>query len=298
MPKGIFLTIGLNHVDPNAYPNIDVPELFGCENDARNMAQLLGGVQGFVPTASQSLIGSQATRSAVQGFISNAANTLVGPGDLFVVHHSGHGMQAGVDSNGQIVSSSDLTAWVLFDGPLPKEELDQGWFAFQPGVRIVILDDSCFSGSGLKSVVPGQFQFTSKSLPSALSFQVAQQNAPIFQEAAKKKSTRLAGGTTQTPQAAVLLISGCGPTQESEDVTSNGNDFGLFTSVLISVFNGTSTSGTFTGSYDDYAQAVQQQTSQQALSMNSQNPQDPQEEGIGDIVATSDLQQSSPPFAV
>lgn len=298
MPKGIWLTIGLNLVDPASYPGIQVPQLFGCENDARNMAQLFGGLPGYDPTASQSLIGNKAIRSAVQGFISNAANIVRNPGDVFVVHHSGHGMQGGVDSTGQAIpNSNDVTSWVLFDGPLAKEELIQGWFAFQPGVRILVLDDSCFSGSGLKSISTRGIQFIHRGLVPAESLKIVQQRARFFKQISDQKSARLASAGPQFPQAAVLLISGCGATETSQDVLDgSGNDFGLFTSVLLSVFNGTP--GGFTGTYDDYSLAVQQQTNQQAMGFSPPTPQNPQEEGLGDIVATSDFQQSSPPFAV
>ena len=134
MPNGIWLTIGLNLVDPAGYPGIQVPQLFGCENDAKNMAQLLGGLPGYDATASQTLLGSQATRAAVQGFISNAATIVRNPGDVFVIHHSGHGMQGGVDSTGQPVpNSSEVTSWVLFDGPLAKESCSRAGSHSSPG---------------------------------------------------------------------------------------------------------------------------------------------------------------------
>ena len=90
---GIALTIGLNHV--GSFYQGGAPVLHGCANDARAIAALCAK-QGFgEPTV---LIDRQATVAAVTRAISAAAAVLK-PGDLFVIHYSGHGMQGDLEGN-------------------------------------------------------------------------------------------------------------------------------------------------------------------------------------------------------
>ncbi len=295
MSQGIWLTIGLNNVNASSYPpGTIIPPLEGCENDATSIAQLLSGLSGYDRSASSTLLSSQATRGAVLGFISNAASKLQ-PGDLFVLHYSGHGMQGGVDSTGQPVpSSTDTTCWVLFDGPLASDQLFQGWFAFQTGVRILVLSDSCFSGSAVKQIGLNRKPFLDKGLHPADSFQIVRQDPGFFKQFADARSTRAAAAAPQVPNPAVLLISGCQSTETSLDTVDNkGTPHGLFTAVLLEVFN----SG-FNGTYDDFSKALQQATNQQSLQIDPGHTQNPNEFPVGNFVDVANFMQSSPPFTV
>jgi hypothetical protein len=139
-PKGYALAIGLNRVDPNHYVGAQVQELFGCEPDAedmRDMALSQGLTTCFLPTA-------QATRKNVLDKLDNLAQTLK-PGDLLVVSYSGHGGYV-EDRNDDEDDGLDET-WCLYDGQLIDDELHGAWMKFQPGVRILLFSDSCFSGT-------------------------------------------------------------------------------------------------------------------------------------------------------
>ena len=87
MPKGLFLSVGLNRVDPAAYGGWSGP-LTACEADARDVADIATamGHNGDL------LLTAAATRSVVLQKISAAALTL-SAGDLFVLFYSGHGLQ-------------------------------------------------------------------------------------------------------------------------------------------------------------------------------------------------------------
>lgn len=144
--RGLSLHIGLNVVDDNAY-GMPVPVLRGCENDARDM-RILAQAQGF--SGSQTLMSPQATADNVAAAISEAAGELQS-GDFFFLTYSGHGSQMR-DATGDEPDELDET-WVCYDRQLLDDELYALWGQFRPGVRIVVLSDSCHSGSVTRDVV-------------------------------------------------------------------------------------------------------------------------------------------------
>lgn len=89
------------------------------------------------------LRGATATVSAVQAALFNASQ-LLEKGDLLLVTYSGHGAQQrnvqGAERDGTDES------WSLHDGELLDDTLAGWWRQFRPGVRIVMISESCFSG--------------------------------------------------------------------------------------------------------------------------------------------------------
>ena len=110
---------------------------------------------GYTPTE---LLTKQATAKNVIAALTKAAKTLVA-GDTFLLTYSGHGGQVpdrnGDESKketgeiGEFPDQYDET-WVLYDRQLIDDELYQLWAAFAPKVRIVMLSDSCHSGTVAK----------------------------------------------------------------------------------------------------------------------------------------------------
>jgi metacaspase-1 len=143
MATGMSLHIGLNAVDPQHYEGWSGP-LNACEADANDMADL-AYTSGFAPTR---LVTRKATRAAVLGGIAHAAKSLKS-GDMFFLTYSGHGGQL-PDLNGDEPDGKDET-WCLYDGELVDDELYSSWGAFATGVRILLLSDSCHSGSVSKA---------------------------------------------------------------------------------------------------------------------------------------------------
>jgi hypothetical protein len=90
------------------------------------------------------LLTAKATRAAVLANLSNAAKTLQA-GDLFFLTYSGHGGQM-PDINGDETDKQDET-WCLYDGELIDDELYAAISAFKDGVRLLVLSDSCHSGT-------------------------------------------------------------------------------------------------------------------------------------------------------
>jgi hypothetical protein len=138
MARGLSIHIGLNLIDVDVYGPGN--ELAGCVNDARDL-QNLAVAQGFQTTL---MLDEGATSEAVIAAISGAANTLRS-GDILLLTYSGHGSQV-PDKNGDEPDGKDET-WCLYDRMLLDDELYSLWAQFEEGVRIVMLSDSCHSGT-------------------------------------------------------------------------------------------------------------------------------------------------------
>ena len=138
-PRGLSLHIGVNEVDPAHYAGWNGP-LKLCEADAALMSRI-ATERGFEPRL---LTTRDATRGAVTAAIGAMATRLVA-GDFCLVTYAGHGGQVG-DVNGDEEDLKDET-WCLWDGQLLDDELAMLWSGFAPGVRILLLSDSCNSGS-------------------------------------------------------------------------------------------------------------------------------------------------------
>lgn len=131
--------IGLNNVDPSAYNGWD-GALSGCINDAKDM-QAIADSLGY---QSMLLTDSSATADRVIAEIGQTAADLKS-GDILFLSYSGHGGQV-EDVNGDEDDALDET-WVLWDRQLIDDELYALWGRFAAGVRIVLLSDSCHSGT-------------------------------------------------------------------------------------------------------------------------------------------------------
>ena len=90
------------------------------------------------------LLTKKATRDAVLRTMRAAAKSLAA-GDLFFLSYSGHGGQV-PDVSGDEDDKQDET-WCLYDGQLIDDELYFELGRFAEGVRILVLSDSCHSGT-------------------------------------------------------------------------------------------------------------------------------------------------------
>ncbi len=167
------LAIGLNTVSPAAYGE-ELPDLRVCEADARAMLDIAKNQQFDECTA---LLGKQATLEAVRAALKKACS-VTGPRDLFVISYSGHGSLAEDESGDE---QYDQT-WCLYDGQLIDDELAQIWAAFPEGARIVVISDSCHSGSIIKVNNPqaaSDLPWNEKGIPAELQKRLtAQWGAP------------------------------------------------------------------------------------------------------------------------
>jgi hypothetical protein len=247
--RGLSLHIGLNSVNPKHYAGWS-GDLMACEFDAEDMAAL-AKVQGIKPTV---LLTRQATRGNVLKAVRAAAKQLMS-GDLFFVSYSGHGGQIH-DSSGDEPDAKDET-WCLFDGELIDDEVFNEMANFREGVRVIVLSDSCHSGSVVRARVPETIAGVgrSKMMPPSVAMRTYTQNQKFYDtlqanvlKAAKEKPradpdatlaqlhtnanerlTVIAG----TVKASVILISGCQDNQTSLD----GDHNGAFTEQLLRIWD-------------------------------------------------------------
>ncbi|MGE0297969.1 MAG: peptidoglycan-binding protein [Pseudonocardia sp.] len=134
------LHIGVNRVDPARYGGWD-GALSGCENDARTMTSI-AQAEGF---RTAQLFTADATSANVLAEIAEAARTLT-TGGIFLLSYAGHGGQRPNTGADPEEDQQDET-WVLYDRQLLDDELELAFTAFAPGVSIVLLSDSCHSGT-------------------------------------------------------------------------------------------------------------------------------------------------------
>lgn len=242
MPKALSLHIGLNEFDPGHYGELGT--LAGCENDARDMA-VLAKREGFTPIIPP-LLTAKATAASVVNAIKKAAAALK-DGDTLFVTYAGHGAQV-PDTNGDEPDKMDET-WCLYDRMLIDDELATLWASFGDGVRVVMLSDSCHSGSVSRGV-RGQAIEKPRAgqryrlIPIARSLKIYRNNKGIYD--AIQLGTR--SSAQVKIRASVVLISGCQDNQLSGDGDVNG----LFTETLKGVWNG----GAFAGTYKSLRDGV------------------------------------------
>ena len=252
--KAMSLHVGLDSVSAAAYGGWDGP-LAACEFDANDMAAV-ATAQGMKPKV---LLTKKATRAAVLAAMRDAAKKL-GAGDFFLLTYSGHGGQV-PDVTGEEADKKDET-WCLYDGQLIDDELYFELSRFKAGVRILVLSDSCHSGTVTRDRMPpppppGQ---RAKLMPDAVARRVYQQRQAFYdklqQGVAKAAGTPVVDPDTAIAQvaqsgrlaaivskfdAAAMLISGCQDNQTSMDGEHNG----AFTEQLLKVWD----QGRFDGNY-------------------------------------------------
>ena len=256
--KGLSLHIGLNGVSGAAYGGWDGP-LAACEFDANDMAAI-AKQQGMKSTV---LLTKKATRGATLAAMRAAAKTLTS-GDFFFVSYSGHGGQV-PDVNGDEADKKDET-WCLYDGQLIDDELYGELGKFKAGVRILVLSDSCHSGTVTReamlppATIPTQ---RPKNMPDAVAMRTYREHQKFYDElqldvakAAGKRPVDPDAAIAQVAQSGrlsaivkkfdpvVILISGCQDNQTSMDGEHNG----AFTEQLLKVWN----QGSFQGNYANF----------------------------------------------
>lgn len=242
--RGIALHIGVNVVDPGHYGGWD-GKLNACEKDCDDM-QLIAKGQGF---ETHQLKSQQATRDAVASSIRSFSEHL-NDGDFFLLTYSGHGGTI-PDVDGDEDDLVDET-WCLFDGELLDDELHILWSGFKPGVRILVLSDSCHSGTMLKNIdlrqagraaAPDDVFENSRAMPRDVAKATARNNKQFYadlQYALPNPRPKI--------HATVRLLSGCQEDELSYEVGGNGR----FTHAVKQTFS----DGAFDGNYRAFHRAI------------------------------------------
>ncbi|HYG49568.1 MAG TPA: caspase family protein [Flavobacteriales bacterium] len=238
MKKGISIHLGLNSIDPKHYGTDG--QLKGCENDANSMEKI-AATAGFKTIK---LLTQKATSARLLSELMQASRDL-SAGDTLLLTYAGHGSQI-KDITGEEPDSYDET-WCLYDRMLIDDELYKAWSNFKQGVRILVISDSCHSGTVTRLVLENEL------------YKTAYNNNVIYrcfdpekaQEICNKYEYIYSGLKFGVPRemetnikASVLLISGCQDNQLSGDGASNG----IFTGNLLKAWN----NGGFMGTYKSF----------------------------------------------
>ena len=254
--KAVSLHIGLNGVSGDAYGGWTGP-LAACEFDANDMASIAKdkGMQSTV------LLTKKATRAAALGAMRAASKSLKS-GDLFFLTYSGHGGQV-PDVNGDEDDKRDET-WCLYDGQLIDDELYLEFTRFAEGVRILMLSDSCHSGTVARGIPPQPETVPHqrpKLMPESVAMRVYRDHKAFYDKLQLDVAAEAGGTPPADPDAALaqiaisgrvaaintqlkaqlILISGCQDNQTSMD----GDHNGAFTEQVLNVWN----QGKFSGNY-------------------------------------------------
>ena len=231
MSKKVAILVGLKSVDTNAYNGWDGQSgCWGCELDVDNMERIvspLGYSRNVLKT-------KQATRDAVLDALSTNAKKLKS-GDTLVFYFSGHGGQQ-PDTNGDEGDGKDETL-VAYDGEIIDDDLNDIWVKFKSGVRIIMISDSCNSGTNYRLM---------RDVKNPTPF------------------SPLAPDTVSQMRAQMIHLGGC-----RDGFTSQGYQTGgEFTMALCEVWR----DGAFRGDYQAFYEAIRRKVSGQDVQHNEYGP--------------------------
>jgi hypothetical protein len=251
--KGYSLHIGVNSVDPTHYAGWSGP-LGACEADAEDM-ETIARDRGF---STHQLLTAKATRAAVIDGIKAAAGRAAA-GDIFLLTYAGHGGQVPDTEDDDGEADLQDETWCLFDGELIDDELHELWSGFKPGVRVLVISDSCHSGTVTRQQynelvasgvvrqpvtrADGSSAPVFRVMPDDVAMRTYRKNKTFYKALARDLPAK-----PSAVRASVRLISGCQDNQLSMDGTFNG----LFTATLLRVWN----DGAFQGTYRQFHRAI------------------------------------------
>lgn len=191
------------------------------------------------------LRGPAATRAAVHQALAGAAGTM-SRGDTLLVSFSGHGGQE-IDRDADERHGSD-ESWCLYDGSLLDDKLAGYWRLFDPGIRIVVVSESCYSG-GMGRPYYGLAD--AEAAPKVMRGSRGMRSPASDAHRVTAAAAEAVGSCIAEPprdcdeiRASVLMLTASAEQQPAKD--------GLFTRRLLDVW----ADGTFEGSYCDLYRAV------------------------------------------
>jgi len=223
------LCIGINN-----YPGTGM-DLAGCVNDAKDWSAELSA-RGFTVSA---LVDAQATKAAMVAGLTSLIGGAVS-GDVVVITFSGHGTYV-PDANGDEIDGLD-EAFCPYDiqnngAALLDDEIHALFAARKPGVRLVLIADSCHSGTVTRAAAPDpdaddvprpRFMPIGNWLP-AEQLPKGASGKPLSSVTVTSASSAFTGAMSRA--AGDLLLSGCkeGPNNFSYDARIKGRPNGAFT---------------------------------------------------------------------
>ena len=193
----------------NNYPGI-FNDLKGCVNDAQDWSALLEGF-GFETIL---MLDSQATRTNIKAELQSLVE-ITNAGDIAVFTYSGHGTQVADTSSDEGDSYDE--AICAYDGNIIDDELRGLLEGLHPQATLIVISDSCFSGSVTR--LAGE-----TAIPRFI--------RPAFSTAGMTPKRPFLLPESDMPE---LLISGCTDSEYSYDAEFDGRPNGAMTALAIRV---------------------------------------------------------------
>jgi hypothetical protein len=219
------LCIGIND-----YPGTN-SDLAGCVNDANDWATALTN-QGFTAAT---LLDAAATgkgmRDAIKAVISKAKS-----GDMVVVQYSGHGSFV-PDDDGDEPDGTDECLCphdIMTKGVITDDELFDLYSAKKFGVKLIMISDSCHSGTVAKFAPISTPPTTKANNPPTRKVRFMPPRVFLSTKEAAPLGLRRRFRVSSPPgRYASLLLSGCQDTEYSYDAYFEGRPNGAFTYVAL-----------------------------------------------------------------
>ena len=197
-------------VGVNDYP-IEGADLRGCVNDANAWADLLTGSFDARPDGITMLLDEAATRSAILAAVDDmvAASRR---GDVAVFTNSSHGTYV-VDRDGDETDHYDeaLCPWDVRRAPLVDDVLRRHLDEARAGVHLVVISDSCHSGTGTRGGPPPPDAHPRFLDPVTIGLVPGRRSGPSPSQPARRSRSRAQSTMRE------LFLAGCRDDQFSYD---------------------------------------------------------------------------------
>ncbi len=224
--------VGINRY---AQPGSD---LRGCVNDVLDMQAVLTELYGFRDEDVTTLLDEQATQAGMQTAITDLV-TSGEPGDVLVLHYSGHGSHVRDvsgdedDMRDEILCPHDMS----WDTPFLDDWLRTTFDKLADGVNLTVVMDCCHSGSNTRVLNPPDAAVIPRYLPNPY-LVVDDHDVDLVATSRGVRGRRSRRRTTGTGDVHVVnltesLITGCRDTQTSADARINGEFHGALTYYLV-----------------------------------------------------------------
>lgn len=227
------LLIGINkYVIPGS-------DLRGCVNDVLDLSEVLTEFGGFTKADITTLVDKAATKRAMMAGI-KALLKASKPGDVALLHYSGHGSHVPDDVPRDEADGRDeilCPANMNWDDPMRDDWLRQALDTVRDGVQLTVIMDCCHSGSNTRAFEPMDAPVKERFLPSPWDIAAAETGRRAMRTVSSslRKSKSTARRSTDIVNADIpeVLITGCRDTQTSADAFINGRYNGALTYGLV-----------------------------------------------------------------
>ncbi len=224
------------------YQNPDVRPALGAVRDADDMARFAAQQLKFAPHAIRKLTGAEATLQGITAAVQSWLIAGTKPGDRVLFYYSGHGSILPDNDGDELDDKHDETI-VAYDanrqgmGQIRDDQFSR-WIADLAGRRIVMIFDSCHSGTISRDAFAATAtDATSRYLapdPSLLT------EAPKTRNLLEVSDGLVADTNRISSQSDVVVISAAGAKQLAYGMKENGHyRGGLTASLLLAYGNGT-----------------------------------------------------------